>query len=318
MGVGDIMIDLHIHTNYSDGTDDLISILKESESIKLKLISITDHDTCDAYEELENIDFTKYYSGEILNGVEITTSFQGTRIELLGYGFSDYKEINNYLRQFHTDERWNGVMMMLRQDLITKLIKLDLKYDEELLGLIETEKKFESYFYNSILERNDNLEEILGPEYCESGYDFFRKCVLNPESQFYMNYSQYNPKVEDIISLIQKNDGKVFLAHPFVYNVKDIGSFMDKLYPLGLDGIECFHYSYTKDQINWLINYVKKNNLLISGGSDYHGKNRKNIKLGVGRGNLEIPKEIIDEWNFTKTHNYKLELNDKKNQMKSC
>ena len=55
------MIDLHIHTTYSDGADILIEVLKKAEGINLEYISITDHDNCYAYNELKNIDVSKYY-----------------------------------------------------------------------------------------------------------------------------------------------------------------------------------------------------------------------------------------------------------------
>ncbi len=65
------MIDLHIHTTYSDGSDSPIEILKQAEKLKLKYISITDHDNCNAYKELQKIDVKKYYSGIIVPGIEI-------------------------------------------------------------------------------------------------------------------------------------------------------------------------------------------------------------------------------------------------------
>ena len=70
------MIDLHIHTNNSDGSDSVIDVLRKAEKLGLKTISITDHDTCTAYEELDNIDVKKYYSGDIIKGVEFTTKTQ--------------------------------------------------------------------------------------------------------------------------------------------------------------------------------------------------------------------------------------------------
>ena len=79
------MIDLHTHTAYSDGTDNLISLLKNAEKSKLEVLSITDHVTCQAYDELKNIDVKKYYSGKILKGCELYSTIEGQTVELLGY-----------------------------------------------------------------------------------------------------------------------------------------------------------------------------------------------------------------------------------------
>ena len=63
-----------------------------------------------------------------------------------------------------------------------------------------------------------------------------------------------------------------------------------------LDGIECFHPSADEEKMQILEDYARKNYLYISGGSDYHGKLKPDIEIGVGRGNLNISKHIIEEW----------------------
>ncbi len=92
--------------------------------------------------------------------------------------------------------------------------------------------------------------------------------------------------------------GKAFLAHPFEYKFEDTIGFIDDLRKEAeLDGIECFHPSSADDnKKDILVNYARKNNLYISGGSDYHGSPKPDIEVGVGRGNLNISKEIIEEW----------------------
>ena len=84
------MIDLHVHTNYSDGTWDLKKLLEEAEKAKIEVLSITDHDTVKVYKELEKIDYKKVYSGKILSGVEFNTVYDGVAFHLLAYDF-DYR-----------------------------------------------------------------------------------------------------------------------------------------------------------------------------------------------------------------------------------
>ena len=93
------MIDLHIHSKYSfDGSDEITEILKKAEEKKLSYISITDHNNTDSYEELQNIDIKKYYSGKIIPGIEINTKAAGVPIEILGYNI-DYKIMNENIHK---------------------------------------------------------------------------------------------------------------------------------------------------------------------------------------------------------------------------
>ena len=82
-----------MHTNYSDGTDSVVELLQAAQRAKLEIISITDHNTAKAYEELEKIDVCEYYKGRIITGIEINTKVLGVPIEILGYGI-DYKLMN--------------------------------------------------------------------------------------------------------------------------------------------------------------------------------------------------------------------------------
>ena len=110
-----------------------------------------------------------------------------------------------------------------------------------------------------------------------------------------MNHIEFRPPYKEVIDIIHKAGGKAFLAHPFEYKFKDTIEFINDLRKeKELDGIECFHPSANQEQRNILVDYAKNNNLYISGGSDYHGSPKPDIEIGVGRGDLNIPKEILN------------------------
>ena len=92
------MIDIHTHTTYSDGSFSVIELLQEAEKKNLSLLSITDHNTIDGYYELENSNIRNIFSGNILTGIEITTTYKGETIEVLGYGF-DLETMQAFLNQ---------------------------------------------------------------------------------------------------------------------------------------------------------------------------------------------------------------------------
>ena len=113
-----------------------------------------------------------------------------------------------------------------------------------------------------------------------------------------MNHIEFRPKYKEVINIIHKARGKAFLAHPFEYKFENTIRFIDDLQKEAkLDGIECFHPSSEEEnKKEVLVEYARKNHLYISGGSDYHGTPKPDIQIGAGRGSLDIPKELIEEW----------------------
>ena len=97
------MIDLHIHTNYSDGADSITEVLQKAEKLRLTYISITDHDNCKVYKELENMDIKKYYTGTIIPGIEIKCSYKKRLIEILGYKI-DTNKLQNWADEYYKDK----------------------------------------------------------------------------------------------------------------------------------------------------------------------------------------------------------------------
>ena len=113
----------------------------------------------------------------------------------------------------------------------------------------------------------------------------------------FINHAEFKPSIKEIVKLIHENSGIAFLAHPYQYKFTDTESFLDKLYnEVNLDGIESYYTTFNEKQTNYLLDFAKKRNLLISGGSDYHGTRKENYNLGVGRGNLNINKDIINNY----------------------
>ena len=292
------MIDLHMHTKYSDGTDSVKEILEKVNKINLEIISITDHNTCDAYEEMEKFDVSKYYNGNIVVGCEFTTSFDNRLIEVLGYGF-DYKKVNEYLKKYYTPELVNKRTKILYSRLLEKLNKIGLKFVLEDVN----DKKFESEFfefevYMELIKYPENFE-ILKEDIWKTFSDFFRKGLTNKNSKLYINHVEFRPKLNEIITLVHNAGGIVVLAHPYQYKYNDTDEFLNKLYDENnLDGIESFYTNFSNDESQHLVEFARKRNLLISGGSDYHGLNKSNHDLGIGRGNLNIDKAVINNWNI--------------------
>jgi len=291
------MIDMHTHTTYSDGTDSVKELLIKSNNEKLEVISITDHNTCKAYNEMENLDIEDFYQGSIIVGAEFTTSYDNRLIEVLGYGF-DYKKVGEYLDNYYKKELVIKRTKILYNRLITKINDLGLKYTLKIKENFEKEF-FEREVYNELIKYPEN-KEILNEDVWQSFSHFYRKGLTNPNSKLFINHMEFKPSLKEIIDLIHNNGGIVFLAHPYIYKYNDTEKFLEKIYnDNNLDGIECFYTTFYKEQTEYLLEFSKQRKLLISGGSDYHGTNKKKHELGIGNGNLNINKNIIDNWNIT-------------------
>lgn len=290
------MIDLHTHTNNSDGTKTPLELLKEANDKNLEVLSITDHNTCKSYEDLENINISEVYKGKIIVGCEFTSTFDERLIEILGYGFN-YKDVQKYLNQRYDEKIGTKNVQILFNRLKDLFDKYNIKYNPDNLHYPKKDNDFfEKSFYDEFMKYPQN-KEIIKEDIFNSFSDFFRKGLTNPKSKMYIRAVEFKPSVKEIIDVIHKSDGKAFLAHPFQYKFNDTEEFLNKLYDKNaFDGIECFYTTFSKEQSAYLVEFAKKRKLLISGGSDYHGTNKVNHELGIGNNNLNIDKKIIENW----------------------
>lgn len=285
------MIDLHMHTNYSDGDKTVEDVLKMCEEKNLKYISITDHDTCKQYED-KALKENKIFSGKIIKGSELHAVFNDKNIEILAYNI-DLTIISKWCEKYYSEDKLKAQQQICRKRLFEICDKKGLAYDE---NKIRKPKKVSEYverpIYEELITHKENYK-ILG-EFAESYSIFFRKGLSNPESSYYMNYNEFRPKYKEVIDIIHKAGGKAFLAHPFEYKFENTIDFINDLRKEAeLDGIECFHPSAIVDNnIELLVEYARKHNLYISGGSDFHGDKKPDRPIGV----LNISQKMVEDW----------------------
>ena len=268
------MIDLHIHTNFSDGDKSLEEVLREAERLGLLAISITDHDSIEAYYELEKPEVRKLFSREIITGVEVSATLGGVTVHILGYGI-DYKEIEPHLVPFLGEPLVNFAKQYFED-----------KFAEHGIDVKSAFSKNVDYlgFLGLLIDVIDGLSDghLLKIDLSPTEKNINKKGVLwwehltNSKSPLYMDVSGHVLPVEQAIDLIRKCGGKVILAHPAQYQDKAdfvVEALIDKV-----DGIECYHFSANETYRNKLIELCKQRGLIITGGSDFHG--RPNCKLG--------------------------------------
>lgn len=286
------MIDLHTHTKYSDGADSLIELLKNAESKKLNIISITDHNTALAYDELGKMNYKQYYTGKIIPGIELNTKVLGVPIEILGYGI-DYKKMSEILGDVYIPAEERNKIEVKR--LYDRCIKAGIKLEKDCLKNFDG-TSFASKFIQLEIKKYQENKDIITEDAWNDTKVFYRKYMSNPEGILYVEMDDFVPDFNVASELVKKAGGLVFLPHIYEYreNSERILSYILENYKI--DGIECFYTTFTDEQKTGLVRLCKDRELYMSGGSDYHGKNKPNVDIGIGFGNLKVEDSIIDDW----------------------
>lgn len=271
------IIDLHVHSTNSDGAYTVQELLEMAEKKNINTISFCDHNVVGAYEELKNMDIKKYYSGNIITGIEFDFVFEKKNFHMLGYKFDADKLKNSKYIDRSTKEdiiKEEEKNLEFFKDVCKKLgIKLspDLKISkpsDRANDLIKSDMQ--------IYEENKEIvDTILGKDRKKS---FWLGHVTNPESPFYIDYTKGLPTAVEIANEIHEAGGIVVLPHVFEYKSIDNKYFLNEMYKLNiLDGIECVHSKHNKEQTDFLVDFCKQHDLLMSGGSDFHTDERQTL-----------------------------------------
>lgn len=278
------MIDLHVHTNYSDGTWNVEKMLSEAENAGIKILSITDHDTLKAYEELERIDVKKIYGGKIVTGVEISTVYDGFAFHMLAYDF-DYKKIQPWII-----ENYENKVPDLSEEfryMYEGCKKQNIKIDDNIN--YKREMGWPAWVIHENLKKYDENRTFFTDEEWEDPEKFYHSCISNKSFPAYVDFGIHYPNAKKAADIVREAGGKVFIAHLFKYGLNEPIEFLDILKDNNvIDGVEVYHSYFTEKESEILEDYCKKNNLLMSGGTDCHGDKKKERKIGVGYGNMNI------------------------------
>lgn len=223
------MVDLHIHTRHSDGSQTVAEVLELAQKSGAKIISITDHDNVGAYHEMEqNPKVRNIFKGKIIPGVEITTTVHGCAVEILAYGV-DYKKMEQHML--------SGAIWKCQAGHLEAFMKVLKKHKIKTI-----EKSDWLRVFTEIKATHKDFCE----QFDELRYDyvyFFRKGIANPKSVFFHDSSKLLTSFDDVIKNIHKAGGVAILAHPYEYHEhrEDVLNYAIKR----IDGIECFHPSAT-------------------------------------------------------------------------
>ncbi len=272
------IIDLHVHSTFSDGTFTPEEIIKVAKEKNLSALALTDHDNIGGYEEFYK--YGKENNIETICGIEFSTSAGiPAEVHIVGL-FLDHKnnELNEKIKE----------LSILRKDRNRKMIQ---KFKD--LGINISEEELRKESKGSIVTK------------CHYANILYKRGIVSSISEAFDVYL-HSGKPADVkrvpylsekaIDLIHRAGGIAVLAHPTLYKLDYDGIYelASRLKNSGLDAIEILYSTYTEEQSIKVKEIADKLSLLYSGGSDFHGTNKPKISLGSGHGNLKIPYEILD------------------------
>lgn len=276
-------VDLHIHSTASDGSLPPVEILTASEKAGLSAIAITDHDTIEGCRDI--LDTARAWPLDCLTGVEISAAFPEEfslpgSLHILGYDFDiNDSRLNQRLKKQEAArnqrspeiiQRLNGLGLDLSIEDVkpfaqgTQLGRPHIASAMKALGMV-----------NSIDEAFDRYIGSGGPAY-----------VDKPRI-----------KAEHAIDLINAAGGVSVLAHPGLINTRneeELKQLISLMTNMGLKGIEALYPDHSSSQTAYYKELADRYNLLITGGSDFHGALNPHIQLGKGKGDLFVSYALFE------------------------
>ncbi|MDH3574645.1 MAG: PHP domain-containing protein [Desulfobacteraceae bacterium] len=277
-------IDLHIHSTASDGTLSPLEILTLAQDLSIAAISITDHDTLDGSKDA--LSFGIPPSVKFLTGVEISAeppppfSCAGS-FHILGYAVDiDNSELNHTLSMLKDSRKSRNPQILKR----LSRMGIDISLDEvrNLAG-------------NSQMGRPHIAQLMVEKGYAPSINGAFDEYLGNGRPAY---VDRFRFECEETLKAILNAGGIPVLAHPLLLGIEEndiLENLIAVLTEMGLKGIEVYYPDHTKDLIAYYSRLANHHNLLITGGTDFHGKINPEITMGYGKGDLFIPYELYEK-----------------------
>jgi predicted metal-dependent phosphoesterase TrpH len=250
------MTDYHIHSIYSDGWYTPEEVLKKADSLGLEIIATTDHDTVAAIPEFMEV-AKKYPNIKVIAGCEFSCTpppnIRYTQLHILALDIKNFTSIEKYTKKLEEKS------FRLAKSCVefSKRFNIDTTFEDIIKSNVGT---FTGIDYIRYLAANSSLNINEAYNIYVHGGDFFDV------------YDYTSPK-EEVLEIIRESGAKSVLAHPYRLGMdnEELKDFVKELVDLGLDGIECYHNDHTGEEIEYYLGLAKEFNLIVTGGSDFHG-----------------------------------------------
>ncbi len=270
-------IDLHTHSSVSDGTLSPAELILEAKKADLKAIAITDHDHTGGVAEAMQAGII--YNIEVVAGCEISATWNEDEIHIVGLFLPENPEaLNKHLE-------WLREMRAKRNlHIVEKLqaIGVHINY-ERVVNIAGGGTVGRPHIARAIVQAGSAIN-------IQSAFDMY----LAPKARAYVPKKSFS--MEKALALLQAEGATSILAHPGLMRMDRTQekSFLKELKDMGLWGIEAYYSKHSKEQTAYYLALAKELDLVVSGGSDFHGSIKPDIFLGRGHGRMCIPCEVLE------------------------
>ena len=267
-------VDLHIHSYFSDGSDSPAAIVHLAKERGLRHIAITDHDCASGVPEAMAAGLER--DVRVTSGIEISVRHGGVPIHLLGYGFiPDHRDLTSFMTTMQKERQERN------RTILDKLAECGLAVSlEDVVG--EAGK--------GQIGRPHLAKILVKKGYVPTLDEAFRQ-YLGRGARAYVPRPEHS--AEEAIAVLHAAGGVTSLAHPanIDLSLQSIPNLAAELAVLGLDGIEAHYPTHSKAMREKLIEIAKKNSMIVTGGSDYHGALRPESSLAGSR-RFRVPEQV--------------------------
>lgn len=268
--------DLHIHSNYSDGTCSPAELIRLAEEAGLAAVALCDHNTVKGLPAF--LEAAKGSAVEAVPGIEFSTEYRGRELHILGLFVEEahYSAVNDLLDEALQRKEYSNIA------LVEKLKEQGLPLDYWAIKKETPGGSINRAVIGAYLVRHG---------YCRSMEEAFGRW-LSMERGLYVPPKR--PDAHDTIRFIKSIGAVAVLAHPFLnLDEAELRGFLKQAE--GLDGMETFYPKFDDAQTELACRIAEEFGLVKSGGSDFHGDNKPDIRIGVGRGTLRVPLSQLEE-----------------------
>ena len=288
-----MIIDLHIHTNISDGALSPKEVIDEANKNGVSVISITDHDTINSYTP-QLFSYAESKNIKLICGVEISSKNEKAGIHVLGYNFDlNNKELKETLFEIRNSRH------EYLHNVAKKLNELGYLVNVEKLDKIDSVTKAHIAF--DIVKNEKNREKLMLDFGRIPNKGEFIENIMNENCPAYVKKRSYTPK--EVAKVIRKAGGKVVLAHPVAYAYEDnfieedILKLVNEMKPDGIEANYLFVNTNGKiiDETDKWNKFAKEHNLFVTAGTDFHIKDGVHPEIGFVNTDFKLEDEVINK-----------------------